>query len=213
VTLDHYAWAKKWAEWICSHLQSGNVVDIYGLPGHPANNARLKGEADVLKNYPNIHEIASASGYWDETKAKEAAAQIIASGKEIDGVFTQDGMAYGVLQAFLDAGKLPKYMFADPSTIFFKEWRKLHDEGKDIHFITENNPPGIGGTSFRMALELYNGKQWKPDILKGDTYFYTNTKVYTQENFDAAWQLLKDKPDSYLLNDVLTQQQVDALFQ
>jgi len=213
VTLDHYAWAYKWADWICKNLQSGNVIDIYGLPGHPANNERLRAEADVLKNYPNIKLIASASGYWDETKAKEAAAQIIASGKQIDGVFTQDGMAYGVLQAFLDAGKLPKYMFADPSTVAFKEWKTLRDQGKNVKFVTENNPPGIGGTAFRMALNLVNGKQFKAGVLKDGVYYYSNTVFFTDENFDQGWALLKDKPDNYLLNNVMSQQDVDALFQ
>ncbi len=213
VTLDHYAWAYKWADWICKSMQSGNVVDIYGLPGHPANNDRLKAEADVVKKYPNIHEIASASGYWDETKAKEAAAQIIASGQQIDGVFTQDGMAYGVLQAFLDAGKLPKYMYADPSTVSFKEWKSLLDQGKDINWITENNPPGIGGTAFRMAISLYNGKKFKDNVLKDGVYYYSNTVVITKDNFDQGWALLKDKPDTYLLNNVMSQADVDALYQ
>ena len=213
VTLDHYAWAQKWADYICKNLKSGNVVDIYGLPGHPANNDRLKAEADVLKNYANIKEIASASGYWDETKAKEAAAQIIASGQQIDGVFTQDGMAFGVLQAFLDAGKLPKYMYADPSTASFKEWKSLLDQGKDIDWVTENNPPGIGGTAFRMALDLYNGKKFKDGVLKDGVYYYSNTIVITKANFDQGWALLKDKPDTYLLNNVMSQADVDALFQ
>jgi len=213
VTLDHYAWAQKWASYLCKQMQSGNVIDIYGLPGHPANNDRLKAEADVVAKYPNIHEIASASGYWDETKAKEAAAQIIASGKQIDCVFTQDGMAYGVLQAFLDAGKLPKYMYADPSTISFKEWKSLLDQGKDIDWVTENNPPGIGGTAFRMILDAYNGKQFKPDVLKNEVYYYSNTVMITKANFDQGWAMLKDKPDTYLLNNVMSQQDVDALFQ
>lgn len=213
VTLDHYAWEYKWVSWLAEKLQKGNVIQIYGLPGVPANNERVKASEDVLKKYPDIHLIAQTSGYWDETKAKQAAAQIIASGKQIDGVLTQDGMAYGVLQAFLDAGKLPKVMFADPSTGFFKEWKKLHDAGKDIQFVTEANPPGIGGTAFRMALELYNGKQWKPGVLKGDTYYEKSKIMVTQANFQQGWDLLKDHPDNYLLNYVQTQAAVDALFQ
>jgi len=213
VTLDHYAWEKKWVEWLAKTLQKGNVIQIYGLPGHPANNDRVQAAKDVLANYPDIKMIASTAGYWDETKAKEAAAQIIASGKQIDGVLTQDGMGYGVLQAFLDAGKLPKVMFADPSTIAFKEWRKLRQEGKDVKFVTENNPPGIGGTAFRMALNLYNGKEFKPGVLKDGIYYYTDTMMITDENFDQGWELLKDKPDNYLLNNVMSQADVDALFQ
>ena len=214
VTVDQYGWEKKWVSWLCRTLHKGNAVEIYGLPGHPANKARVKAAHDVLAKYPKIHLIAKTSGYWDETKAKEAAAQIIASGKNIDGVLTQDSMGYGVLQAFLDAGKLPKVMFADPSTQSFKEWKKLHAEGKNVKFVSESNPPGIGGTAFRIALGVYNGKKFKTDTLTDhDIYYYTNTTLYTEKNFNEGWAKLKDKPDGYLLNHVMTQKEVDALFQ
>ncbi|HYW76526.1 MAG TPA: substrate-binding domain-containing protein [Gammaproteobacteria bacterium] len=214
VTVDQYAWEKKWVSWLCHTMQKGNAVEIYGLPGHPANKARVKAAHDVLAKYPKIHLIAKTSGYWDETKAKEAAAQIIASGKRIDGVLTQDSMGYGVLQAFLDAGKLPKVMFADPSTQSFKEWRKLHAQGKDVKFVSESNPPGIGGTAFRIALNVYNGEKFKPNTLTDhDIYYYRNTTLYTEKNFNQGWQKLKGKPDGYLLNHVMTQKEVDALFQ
>jgi len=214
VTVDQYAWEKKWVSWLCDTLKKGNVIEIYGLPGHPANNARVKAAKDVLAKHPDIKLIAQTSGYWDETKGKEAASQIIASGKQIDGVLTQDGMGYGVLQAFLDAGKLPKVMFSDPSTAGFKAWKKLRDEGKDVQFVTESNPPGIGGTAFRIALGVYNGKKFKQGVLTDkDIYYYRNTTLYTQKNFDEAWAKLKNKPDNYLLNHVMTQKAVDALFQ
>ena len=123
VTLDHYAWNQKNVEWIASTLKSGNVIQIYGLDGHPANNARIQATDDVLKKYPGIKMIASTTGYWDQTKAKEVATQILGSGKRVDGVITQDGEAFGVLSAFQDVNKLPKVMFGDPGTAFFKEWK------------------------------------------------------------------------------------------
>ena len=84
VTLDHYAWNLKNVEFICSTLKSGNAIQIYGLDGHPANNERIRATADVLKKYPNIKLIANTTGYWDQTKAKEVATQIIGSGQRID---------------------------------------------------------------------------------------------------------------------------------
>jgi ribose transport system substrate-binding protein len=213
VTLDHYAWEKKNVEWIASTLKSGNMIQIYGLEGHPANNDRIRATYDVLKKYPNIKLIADTTGYWDQTKAKEVATQIIGGGQRIDGVITQDGEAYGVLSAFLDANKLPKVMFGDPGTAFFKEWKKLRDKKANFKACTQPNPPGIGGTAFRMALQMYNGKKWKPGVLKDSTYFYKVGMFITDANFDQGWALLKDKPDDYLLSEVMAEADVAKLFQ
>ncbi|MGA2613745.1 MAG: substrate-binding domain-containing protein [Spirochaetia bacterium] len=212
VTLDHYAWNLKNVEFIASTLKQGNAIQIYGLDGHPANNERIRATADVLKKYPGIKLIANTTGYWDQTKAKEVATQIIGSGQRIDAVITQDGEAYGVLSAFEDANKLPKVMFGDPGTAFFKEWKKLRDKGADFKACAQPNPPGIGGTAFRMALQLYNGKQFKPGVLKDNIFFYKVGMFITDKNFDQGWQLLKDKPDDYLLSEVMPEAQVQALF-
>jgi ribose transport system substrate-binding protein len=212
VTLDHYAWNLKNAEFICSTLKSGNAIQIYGLDGHPANNDRIRATADTLKKYPAIKLVANTSGAWDQTKAKEVTTQIIGSGQKIDGVFTQDGMAYGVLSAFEDANKLPKVMFGDPGTAFFKEWKKLRDKKADFKACAQPNPPGIGGTGFRVALDLYNGKTFKPGVLQGNIYYYKVGMFITDKNFDEGWVLLKDKPDDYLLSEIMAQDKVDALF-
>lgn len=214
VTLDHYAWNKKNVEFICETLGGkGNIIDIHGLDGHPADNERIRATDDVLKNYPDIKLIARTSGGWDETKAKEVTAQIIGSGQQIDGAITQDGMGYGVFSAFKDANKLPKVMFGDPGTAFFKEWKALRDAGADFKACAQPNPPGIGGTGFRIALNLFNGKEFNDGVLKDNTYFYQVSSFYTDENFDEAWEMLKDKPDDYLLSEIMPQDQVDALFQ
>lgn len=213
VTNDHYAWNKKNAEYLCETLGEGNIIQVYGLDGHPANNERIKATDDVLAEYPDINMIASTSGGWDQTKAKEVTTQIIGSGQEIDGVLTQDSMGYGVLSAFLDAGKLPKIMYGDPGTAFFKEWKKLRDEGADFKAFTLPNPPGISGTAFRLAINLLEGKEFKDGVLDGDTYYYVVDSFYTDENFDEAWELLKDQPDDYLLNEIISQEDADALFE
>ena len=212
VTLDHYAWNLKNVEWIASTLKSGNAIQIYGIDGHPANNDRIRATADVLKKYPNIKLIASTTGYWDQTKAKEVATQIIGSGQRIDAVITQDGEAFGCLSAFEDANKLPKVMFGDPGTAFFKEWKKLRDAKADFKACAQPNPPGIGGSAFRLVLNQYNGRQFKDGVLKNNVYFYKVGMFITDANFDQGWALLKDKPDDYLLSEVMPQATADALF-
>jgi ribose transport system substrate-binding protein len=64
-----------------------------------------------------------------------------------------------------------------------------------------------------MALQMYNGKQWKPGVLKGETYFYKVGMFITDANFDQGWALLKDKPDDYLLSEVMPEADVAKLFQ
>ena len=166
----------------------------------------------MLANYPDIKMIASTSGGWDQTKAKEVTTQILGSGQEVDGIITQDGMAFGCLSACIDAGKLPKVMFGDPGTAFFKEWKALRDEGADFKACAQPNPPGIGGSAFRIALNVYDGMTFKADVLKDNTYFYVVSSFYTDENFEEGWAMLKDKPDDYLLSEIMTQEAADALF-
>lgn len=213
VTLDHYAWNKKNVEFIANTIKKGNAIQVYGLDGHPANNDRIRATEDVLKGFPDIKMVASTTGGWDQTKAKEVTSQIIGSGKQIDAVITQDGMAFGCLSAFLDAKKLPKVMFGDPGTAFFKEWKKLRDKKADFKACAQPNPPGIGGTGFRIALQEFNGKKFKDGVLKGTTYFYKVSSFFTDENFDEAWAMLKDKPDDYLLSEIMPEDKVAELFQ
>jgi ribose transport system substrate-binding protein len=213
VTLDHYAWGYKNVEYIFSTLSEGDFIEIFGLEGHPANNDRVAATDDLLEEYPDINMLIRTSGFWDQTKAKEVATQIIGGGQQIDGVVTQDGMAFGILSAFLDANKLPKVMFGDPGTAFFKEWKKLRDEGADFKACAQANPPGIGGTSFRMALQIYNGKEFKEGILEGTTYFYKVSTFITDDNFEEGWEMLKDKPDDYLLTEIMPEEEVAALFE
>jgi len=220
VEQNQYAWNEKNVRAIAEIAGGkGNAIDVYGLDGHPGNIDRLTARDDVLKDYPDIVIINESSGGWDQTKAKEVATSMIGGGQNIDIAFTQDGMAYGVLSAFQDAGKLPKVMFGDPGTAFFKEWYALRDEGADFKAVTQANPPGISGTAFRIALNLYKGMELSDETLAngrttgGNIVIYANTTVFiTDENFDEGWQLLKDQPDDYLLTEIWTQDQVNALF-
>ncbi|MGM0432205.1 MAG: substrate-binding domain-containing protein [Spirochaetota bacterium] len=215
VTLDHYAWNEKNAEFVISELANmggGNMIDITGLDGHPANVDRVSATDDVLENYPSVELVTRTSGGWDQTQAKEVTSQILGSGQQIDAALTQDGMAYGVLSAFQDAGKLPKVMFGDPGTAFFKEWKKLRDQGADFKACAQPNPPGIGGTAFRIAVNMYEGKEFKSGVLEDNIYYYTVSMFITDENFEEGWELLKGQPDDYLLSEIMPEDEVVDLF-
>src|SRR5271166_5102589 len=49
VTVDHYAWGERYAEWLAKSLNGkGKIVVVDGIPGHPAAEARRKAALDTF---------------------------------------------------------------------------------------------------------------------------------------------------------------------
>ena len=202
VVLDHTAWMTKNVEFVAEALGGkGDLIYINGLDGNPADNARQEGVDAVLKENPDMKILQKTSGGWDQTKAKEACAQILSTTQDVDGVLTQDGMAYGCLQAFQDAGMLPKVMIGDPGLSFFTEWKKLMDEGADFQACAQPNPPGVAATALRLAVNMAEGKELDESKLDGNTYSYIVGSFYTEENFDEAWEILQKESGDYQLDE------------
>ncbi len=217
VQVNPYNWNEKLVSYVAEQVSEGTAIDIYGLDGHPGNIQRLQARDDVLENYPDIEIVSETSGGWDETVAKEAAAQILATGIKPDIVFTQDSMAYGVLSALVENDAVPKIMVGEASTAFFKLWKQLKDEGVDMKACTIPNPPGISGTGFRVAVNLYEGKEFKDGVLQemndAVNFFYEVKGFYTDDNFDEAYEILKDQPDDYVLTETITEEELQEYFQ
>ncbi len=215
VSIDHYNWSKKAAEWICNELGSGTAIQIYGGDGHPANNDRINGTYDTLKDYPDIDLIADTTGGWDNQVAKEATTQILGSGVNVDAVFTQDSMAAGVLSAFMDLNKVPKVMFGELGTQFIKEVVELKEKGTEIKFCTQPNPPGIAASALRLAVNVSEGKEFKDGVIGGhfgNGYYYPVNAWYTQDNLDELQTMIADKADDWLYSEYLTEDQALKLF-
>ena len=104
VGIDQKEWAKTSAQWLAKKLGGkGDIVQIEGFPGHPANVARMRGVAEVLKNYPDIKVLAKETGKWDEATGQQVMSNFLASFPNLNGYWTQDGMAIGAFQAVLAA--------------------------------------------------------------------------------------------------------------
>ena len=217
VQVSPYDWNEAQVSYMAEKMGGeGSVVDIYGLDGHPGNIQRLAARDDVLANYPDIKIEAQTSGGWDQTTAKEAMAQYLASGLRPDAVFTQDSMVYGVLSACLDADYVPQYMIGEPGTAFVKLWKQLVDEGADFNACAMPNPPGISGTAFRLAVNLFEGKELAEGTLvdanDADTFYYVCAGFFTNDNLDELYEALKDKPDDYLYSEYITEDALQEYF-
>lgn len=84
----------------------GTVNVVMGLLGHPANEYRVAGLEEKVKEYPDIKIGAMNAADWDRNKAMNIAEDWLASGEQIDAIVSlNDEMAVSVMNAFESAGK------------------------------------------------------------------------------------------------------------
>ncbi len=104
LTNDQVEYAKLGAKWLFDKLGGkGQVVEMRGIDGVPADADRHEGFSEVLKNYPNI-KVTSVFTGWALDKTAQATKDLLASGKPIDGVWTS-GIDSTVVTAYQTAGK------------------------------------------------------------------------------------------------------------
>ncbi len=80
VGIDQKEWAKTSAKWLADKLGGkGNIVEIEGFPGHPANVARMEGVDEVFKDYPDIKVLAKDTGKWDEATGQQVMSNFLSA--------------------------------------------------------------------------------------------------------------------------------------
>ncbi len=105
LTNDQVAYAKVGAKWLFDKLGGkGNVVEMRGIDGVPADADRHQGFTEVLKDYPNINVVSSVFSGWALNKTAQATKDLLASGKPIDGIWTS-GIDSTVVDAYKTAQK------------------------------------------------------------------------------------------------------------
>ncbi|APZ46674.1 D-ribose ABC transporter substrate-binding protein [Polaribacter reichenbachii] len=91
--------------------KKGKYVEILGLVGDNNTWSRSKGFHSVVDHYPELEMVAQQSADFDRNKAMEVMESILQVNPDIKGVFCgNDGMAMGVYQALVSAGKADDIM-------------------------------------------------------------------------------------------------------
>jgi ribose transport system substrate-binding protein len=150
---DQRAYGRLGMQWLVNRLHGhGNIVELQGIAGAPANTDRENGQQDVLKNYPNIHVVAKEYTNWVSTKGEQEMTALLNSGKKIDGVWTS-GIDYAVVNAYLAAHRpLVPIVGADNNGFVHQLLTVRGLVGAAI-----TNPPPIGGVGASIALRVLAG--------------------------------------------------------
>jgi ribose transport system substrate-binding protein len=218
VGIDQTKWAETSAQWLAQKLNgTGNIVEIEGIPGNPANTARMNGVASVFTNFPNIKVVGKDTGKWDEATGQQVMSNFLASFPNLDGYWTQDGMAIGAFQALLAANpaKWPAVV-GEGRCQFLSLWNDALKTHPDFETIAVANPPGVASTGLRIAVNMLLGK--KPDTTKlggqfGHQFVIPIPYTVTKDNFQQVFTTVcANKPPAYLLDGIMSDSDVQQFF-
>ena len=218
VGIDQAEWARTSAQWLADKLGGkGNIVEIEGFPGHPANVARMDAVDAVMSKYPDIKLLAKDTGKWDEATGQQVMSNFLSAYPNMDAYWTQDGMAIGAFQAVLAANpaKFP-VVVGEGRCQFLQLWADRLKTDPTFETIAVANPPGVSPTGLRIAVNMLMGK--KVDTAKlggpGNMQFVIPIPVIvTKDNFQQVFDTqCKDKPATYLLDGIMTDDEVQQFF-
>ena len=218
VVIDQNEWAKKSANWLAEQLGGeGNVVMINGIAGHPANEARVEGAKEVFGENSGIEILNEVNADWDQAKGQQAMANLLASQPNLDGVWTQDGMAQGALQAVKAANpdNWP-VMVGEARGGYIKLWNEVKQDRPEFTSFGVINPPGVGASGLRVAVEMLQGKELKDSAIQGpfdNSVYVPIPGVVDESNFQKTYEKIKDRPDSYTLDGTISQEEAQSYFQ
>jgi ribose transport system substrate-binding protein len=158
VTNDQVAYGKLGALWLFKKMGGkGNVVEMRGIAGVPADTDRHAGFQLALKAYPKIKVIKSTFMGWNFATAGKQMLDILNGGDQVDGVWNS-GADYTVIQAFKTAKKpLVPIVGADNNEFL----HQMLVQYPKLKAAAVTNPAVIGGVGAAVAIKLLQGQTVK----------------------------------------------------
>jgi ribose transport system substrate-binding protein len=188
LTNDQVAYGKLGAEWLFKKLGGkGDVVEMRGIDGVPADADRHEGFQAALKEFPDIKVTSSVFTGWALNKAAEQAKDLIASGKKIDGIWTS-GLDSVVVDAYRTAKVKYVPVVGADNNAFIGDLMSLKADGLTGAAVT--NPPTVGGAGLAVGLDVLQKKD-HPHVI------HINPEVWDGDNTDKLKSEYDPKLDPY----------------
>ena len=173
---DQVAYGTIGAQWLADKLGGkGNVVEMRGIDGVPADADRHQGFTEVMKKYPDI-KVTSVFTDWALNKTAQTTKDLLGSGKQIDGVWTS-GLDLPVVEAYKTAGKPFVPVVGADNNGFIGQLIEQKDKG--LTGVAVSNPPAVGGAGLALALDVLQKKD-HPHAVKVTPTAWDNDKSMDQ---------------------------------
>lgn len=167
VTNDQEEYGYLGAKWLFEQLGGeGDVVEMRGIDGVPADTDRHEGFMRALEEFPNINVVEETFTGWDPTTGAQQALDIIST-TDVDGIWTS-GIDYTVVEQFENADAEFVPIVGADNNGFVEQLIQV--DGLEGAAVT--NPPAIGAVGTSIAIDALQGEN--PD----------QTTTLTPEVFD-----------------------------
>ncbi len=168
----------------------GNVVEMRGIDGVPADSDRHQGFEAALKQYPNIKVVATTFTGWALNTASKQIHDLIASGKQIDGIWTS-GIDAVVVDAYRTTHTKFVPVIGADNNAFIGQLVDLKPDGLTGSAVT--NPASVGGAGLAVALDVLQHKP-QPHVITLTPEVWSNT---TDAGLAKLKSLYNPKLDAY----------------
>jgi ribose transport system substrate-binding protein len=149
---DQVAYGNLGADWLAKQLGGkGNIIEMRGINGVPADTDRHQGLTAALANYPNIKVIKQTFTNWSLDPAAQQMKDIFAAGIKFDGVWTS-GIDATVVDTFQSSNKAFVPIVGADNNKFVQQLATLKDKGLTGAAVT--NPPPVGGAGLAVGLAV-----------------------------------------------------------
>ncbi|MBV8458000.1 MAG: substrate-binding domain-containing protein [Acetobacteraceae bacterium] len=163
---DQVSYGRLGAEWLFSDLNGrGDVVEMRGIDGVPADSDRHEGFETALAKYKGIKVVATTSG------------------KTIDGIWTS-GIDAVVPDAYEAAHKPFVPLVGADNNAFIGQLIDWKSRGLVGAAVT--NPASVGGAGLALALDVLDHKQ-EPRVIKLTPEVWSNTTDEGMAKLKAAY--------------------------
>jgi ribose transport system substrate-binding protein len=153
VTNDQVAYGRLGAEWLAEKLGGkGNIVEMRGISGVPADDDRHKGFMEVIEANPGMKVVQETFTDWSFAPAGKQANDILSSNTQVDAFWTS-GIDYVVVDALKKAGQEDTPVIGADNNKFLQQLQ----DGAPGAAVT--NPAAIGGVGTAIAIQALNGEE------------------------------------------------------
>ena len=137
--------------------RQGQVVELQGIPGTSAAEARGAGFNEAIAAYPDIAIIVQQTANFDRAEGKEVFAAILEEQPEIDGVFAHnDEMLLGALEAAREAERAEDIVFIGFDAV---EDAVTAVEDGELAATIAQQPAEMGRLGVEAAVDYLNGEE------------------------------------------------------
>jgi ribose transport system substrate-binding protein len=179
VTNNQKEYGRLGGEWLAKQMGGkGNVLEMRGISGAPADTARHEGFMEALKAHPDMKVVKQTFTGWQFGTGGKQALDVLQSGTKIDGIWTS-GIDYSVVNALKTAGKSDIPVVGADNNKFLGQ---LLDGAPGV---AVTNPATVGGVGTAVAIQALQGKNPKRDTV-------LTPQVWDSQN-KSEWQKYYDK--------------------